>query len=79
MIKLDEFKRIDLRIGQVDKVEGNIIHIKCNAEFKIKTDLKLSEGEKILVLLNEGKLYIPLVENEIISPDKPIEEGSKIR
>ena len=79
MIKLEDFKKIDMRIGKVDKTEGDIAHIKCPEKFIVKNNIGLKENDEIVVVLGNGKLLIPVINDLPILPDKYIEPGSKIR
>lgn len=80
MIKIEEFWRIDFKIGEVKAIGKDSIQITCNKrDFIINLSLDVKKGEKIVVIIDGDKLIIPVVNGKIpLVPEKDIEVGSKI-
>ncbi len=80
MIKIEEFWKIDFKVGEVKEV-GNNNKIKCdNKTFNVNLKLDVNKGEKIAVIIEGDKLIIPVINDSIpLIPEKDAEAGSKIR
>lgn len=81
MIKIEEFWKIDFKIGEVEEISDKNIKVRCNDK-TFNTGLKLDakKGEKIAVVIDDERLIIPVVNEKIhLVPEKEIEIDSKIR
>ncbi|MEK6885838.1 MAG: hypothetical protein AABX17_02640 [Nanoarchaeota archaeon] len=81
MITIDEFQKIDLRVGEIRALDKGKIKINClNKEFSGNLKLNAVKGDELIVVFNAGKLVIPVVNGDIpLIPEKKIENGSKVR
>lgn len=81
MINIDEFSKVNLRIGEVKEVKKDSIIINCNnKDYRKKIKLKVKENDKIMIILNNEEIIIPILNNEIpIIPEKDIDAGSKVK
>lgn len=80
MIDLEEFKKIELTLGLVEKIDKDYIKITSNKkQFVTKIKLNVKEGDKIVVAFDNSNIFIPVVAGNIpLKPEKDIELGSKI-
>ena len=81
IIKIEDFSKIDLRVGDVLENKGDSLKIKCSEKvFTAKLGLDIKKGEQIIVAVNGDKLVIPVINQNIpLSPEKKIDSGSKVR
>ena len=80
IISIEEFQKIELKIGIIQEVSNNI-KINCNnKEYITGIKLDVKKGEKIVIGFLQKKLIIPVLEgNNPIVPEKDIENGARIR
>ncbi len=81
MINIDEFSKVNLRIGKIKEIKKDRITINCNnKDYEIKIKLKVKERDKILIIINNDKIIIPVLNNDIpIIPEQDIDSGSKVK
>ena len=81
MIKIEEFWKINFRIGEVKSINKENVKVSCeNRDFVVGLDFDVKEGDKLAVIIYKDKLIIPVVNEKIpLIPEKDIEVGSKIR
>lgn len=79
MIAIDDFKKVNLIVGEVSKVNQNCLEINSgDKKYKVNLKLDVIEGEKIIIGLNEGKVVIPIVGGEVLIVDGDLDVGSKV-
>ncbi len=79
MITFDEFKKVELRIGEILKIDKNKIEVKCGDKiYNFKGKLEAKKGEKLVIIIDDGKIIIPCVDNSPIAPEREIKEGMRI-
>lgn len=81
MIKIEEFWKIDFKVGEVEEISKSNIKIKCdNKTFNVNLKLDVKKKDKIAIIIEGDKLIIPVVNGKTpLVPEKDIEVGSKIR
>ncbi len=81
MINIDEFAKVEMRVGEVVDSGKKEIMITCNGKSSsFSTDLRLKKGDKVVVIANSDSLYLLCTEKNIpIIPEKDIKEGSKVK
>ena len=80
MMTIEEFSKINFRVGKVKSVDKNRILIICeNKEFSASPGLDVKKGEKIAVIMEGDKIIVPVLNKKIpLAPEKDIELGSRI-
>lgn len=80
MMEFDEFKKLDLRIGEVVDVGGDGVRINCGAnDAFVKGKLDVSKGDKVVVGTCEDCVVVLVVGGEMpIVPEKDIGVGVRI-
>jgi hypothetical protein len=80
MIKIDEFSKVNLRLGKIKSKDNSGIKISCNAEiFNSNIHLNAKEGDEVIISSMGEKLVVPVVNRDIpLVPDKKAGEGWKI-
>lgn len=73
-IEFEEWLKCDLRVGKFEKGKIDL----GKEKFELKQEIDANEGDEIVVGLMNGKIIIPLAGNSIITPEKDIENGSRI-
>lgn len=81
MITIEEFRKVNLIIGEVKEIEKDQIIISCeNKNFITKRKLKINKKDKIVIVVNGDEIIIPTISKTIpIIPESDIEQGSKIK
>ncbi len=80
MISIEEFKKVDFRIGEVKLINDKIEICVSDKKFLINIKLNIEENDKIIIILHNNKIIIPVFDKNIpIIPEKDIETGSKVR
>ena len=80
MIEFQDFSKLDLRIGEITSIEGNLAEINCGDKtFSKDINFPLESGDKIVVGILGEKIVVPLTEEKSpLTPDQDIEPGSQI-
>lgn len=79
MINIDDFNKIDFRVGEVINIDKNKLEINVGERnYFVKLILKVKKRDKIAVIISGDKIVIPSFEQIPLIPDKDIEVGSKI-
>ncbi|MEK6926034.1 MAG: hypothetical protein AABW50_02030 [Nanoarchaeota archaeon] len=78
IIKFEDWVKLDLRIGEVEKI--NPIVISCLGKgYEIELGLAVKKGDKIVVGLSGDNLVIPVVGEDVpLAPGKGAEAGMKV-
>lgn len=81
MIKIDDFSKLNLRVGEIKNISKENVKISCLAEtFISKIALDVKSGNQIVISSVGGKIFIPVVKEDIpLVPEKKIDSGSKVR
>lgn len=81
IIKIEDFSKINLRVGEVIEVTKSYTKIGCfDKVFTVKLNLNVKKGEQLIVAVNGDNLVIPVLNQNItLSPEKNIDAGSKVR
>lgn len=81
IIKIDDFIKLNLRIGQVEENNKKEIKIRCLSEkFISKLKIDAMRGENIVISAIGNKLVVPVIRGDIpLIPEKKIENGAKVR
>lgn len=78
MISFKEFQGFDLRIGEVVSVDNFAIRVNVGEEVLVKADLDVTQGDKVVVLINGEKPAILSIGRESVCVDGDIDAGTKI-
>jgi len=79
LIKFEDWAKLNFVVAEVESVSKSLIKIRVsNQTFSTSLKLDMHKGDKIVVLLIEDKLVVPLANNISISPEKDIENGARV-
>lgn len=78
-ISINDFNKVDLRVGEVKKINGKNILVSCRDKNASLKNLNVVVGDKIIVGVLEEGLVVPIVNGEIpLVADGNLEVGSKV-
>jgi len=78
IITIEEFSRINFRIGEVVEV-GKKTKIRClDKDYLINLNIAVEKGDKIAVIIANDSLVIPIVKDAPLVVGKDAEVGDKI-
>lgn len=81
MITIEDFAKIELKVGKIISKSNRETLIECNGkEFSTRININTNKNDKIIIAINGDEVIIPLINHSIpLVPDKDIETGSKVR
>jgi tRNA-binding EMAP/Myf-like protein len=79
-VTIDDFSKIEFRIGEVKSIDKKGIKIICDdKDFLINIDLDVKKKDKLAIIIAGEKLIVPVIDSHLpLSPEKDIELGSRV-
>lgn len=79
MIKFDEFKKVDLRVGIVSSLKNYRAVVNYgDGEFQARMFNNVKVNDQVIVVLDEGSGSVLFCGDNILVPEKEMKAGDKI-
>lgn len=79
-IKFEDFAKLEFLVGEVVDIKENLIEVDIGDRIlKSGKSFEIEKGKKIVVGVNDEDLIFLLAGDSVISPEKDIGNGSRVR